>query len=166
VTQAGLAMSVQHVLDLPSKIGGNIIASLLEPHHTSRVLSITRSGGWINGNCGRCLECIDSRRAGLALGNLRYWISGSALRVEAAEPLVSGPSSSSRSFGAPGFGRSRRSRPLGALARGPGSGANRGRPGRVPVNSNFPNQIGKLVCCAQQRSVVVHSAATPAPIPI
>jgi hypothetical protein len=23
------------------------------------VLSITRKGGWINGNCGQCLECID-----------------------------------------------------------------------------------------------------------
>jgi hypothetical protein len=57
----GLAMPVQRVLDLPSKIGGNIIAGLLEPQldHASRVLSITRNGGWINGNCGHCLECID-----------------------------------------------------------------------------------------------------------
>jgi len=54
-------MFVQHVLDLASEIGGNIIAGLIEPQldHTSRVLSITRNGGWINGNCGQCLECID-----------------------------------------------------------------------------------------------------------
>ncbi|HET6207412.1 MAG TPA: hypothetical protein VFD98_11425 [Terracidiphilus sp.] len=52
---------MQHIFDLPSKIGGNIIAGLLEPQfdHTSRVLSITRNGGWINGNGGQCLECID-----------------------------------------------------------------------------------------------------------
>jgi hypothetical protein len=53
-----LAMSVQHVLDLPSKIGGNIIAGMIEPQfdHSSRVLSIPRRGGRINGNCGQCLE--------------------------------------------------------------------------------------------------------------
>jgi hypothetical protein len=56
-----LAMSVQHVLDLSSKIGGNIVAGLLKPQldHPSRVLSILRRCGWINGKCGQCLERIE-----------------------------------------------------------------------------------------------------------
>jgi hypothetical protein len=56
-----LAMSVQHVLDLPPKIGRNIIASLIEPHfdHPSCVVSIPLCGGWINGKCGQCLESIE-----------------------------------------------------------------------------------------------------------
>jgi hypothetical protein len=58
-------MFVQHVFDLPSKIGGNIIAGLQHQlDHTSRVLSITRNGGWINGNCGHRLECIDGASPG------------------------------------------------------------------------------------------------------
>ena len=56
-----LATFVQHVFDLFPKIGGNIIAGLLKPQldHASRVVSITRNGGWINGNCGQCLERIE-----------------------------------------------------------------------------------------------------------
>jgi hypothetical protein len=56
-----LAMSVQHVLDLPSKIGGNIIVGLFEPQldRHSGVLSIFSRGGWINGNCGQRLERIE-----------------------------------------------------------------------------------------------------------
>jgi hypothetical protein len=54
-------MSVQHVLDLPSKIGGNIIAGLIESQldHPPRVFSIPRCGGWINSKCGQCLERIE-----------------------------------------------------------------------------------------------------------
>jgi hypothetical protein len=54
-------MSVQHVLDLPPKIGRDIIAGLIEPQfdHPSRVLSIPGCGGWINGKCGQCLERIE-----------------------------------------------------------------------------------------------------------
>jgi hypothetical protein len=56
-----LAMSVKHVLDLPPKIGGNIVAGLLKPQldHPSRVLSILRRCGWINGKRGQCLERIE-----------------------------------------------------------------------------------------------------------
>ena len=61
-----LAMFVQHALDLPSKIGGNIIAGLLKPQldHTSRMLSIARNGVWINSNCGQCLERIEGALPG------------------------------------------------------------------------------------------------------
>jgi hypothetical protein len=57
-----LAVSVQHVLDLPPKIGGNIITGLLKPQldYPTRMLSILGSGGWINGKCGQCLERIES----------------------------------------------------------------------------------------------------------
>jgi hypothetical protein len=56
-----LAISVKQVLDLPPKIGGNIVAGLLKPQldHPSRVLSILRRSGWINGKCGQCLERIE-----------------------------------------------------------------------------------------------------------
>jgi len=62
-------MTVQHLLDLPSKIGGNIIAGLFKPQldHASRMLSIARGGGWINSNCGQCLERIEGALPGQRL---------------------------------------------------------------------------------------------------